>query len=80
VVKLRAFPISGRGLGPGGYFFEAPLWDITSRERVTTAPASVTTRRSTDIVGGENAKSKDEEIKRPGYITLPDCKIREIGD
>jgi hypothetical protein len=50
VVRLSAFPINGRGLGPGGNFLAVALWVRASTERVTTAPASVAANKSTVMI------------------------------
>ena len=56
VVRLSAFPINGRGLGPGGSFLAAALWVRASTERVATAPASVTIRKSTVITNRDGCE------------------------
>ena len=69
VVRLSAFPISGRGLGPGGNFLAAALRVRASTERVATAPASVTVRKSTVIVSiGERCERRGQKIISMAFI------------
>lgn len=61
MVRLSAFPISGRGLGPGGNFLAAALRVKASTERVATAPASVMVRKSTVIVHRRRRRGVKQE-------------------